>query len=186
MKLILALGNPGTKYEGTRHNAGFEALDYLAAAWSAGPFEKDAKRSAEVAKASVTGESVLLAKPDTFMNESGSAVSALLHFYKLSPADLLVLHDDMDIASGTYRFTASSRAAGHNGVADVIEKLGTQDFARLRIGIGRPQDVLDICQPGHDFVLGRFTENEHTALRTLFPELEEKARAFIGQTKAAL
>ncbi len=186
MKLIVGLGNPGSQYVDTRHNAGFLALDHLAKAWGAGAFTQDAKRFTSLAKANSGDETVLLAKPATFMNESGRAVAGLLAFYKLTPADLLVLHDDMDIASGTFRSTSSSRAAGHNGVADLIEKLGTPALARLRIGIGRPEDVLGACQPGHDYVLGRFTDTEQEALDKLFPALEKEARAFLEHTKTAL
>ncbi|OGL73814.1 aminoacyl-tRNA hydrolase [Candidatus Uhrbacteria bacterium RIFCSPHIGHO2_12_FULL_60_25] len=133
MKLIIGLGNPGTEYDRTRHNVGFMAVDAFAehaeAAWKA-----DAKRKASVAKAGKT----ILAKPTTYMNNSGDAAAALISFYKVAPEDVLVVHDEMDLAPGRFKFTGEGGPAGHNGVEDIQTKLGTDKIARLRIGIGRP------------------------------------------------
>ncbi len=137
MKLIIGLGNPGKEYEATRHNAGFMAVDALAKEMDAG-WKADAKRKAIVASATVNGEKVVLAKPQTFMNLSGDAAAALVSFYKVDPRDILLVHDEMDIEPGRIQFKDGGSAAGHNGVASVYERLGTQDIQRLRIGIGRP------------------------------------------------
>jgi PTH1 family peptidyl-tRNA hydrolase len=136
--------------------------------------------SAEVSEGQIGRHKILLIKPDTFMNASGTAVSQLVHFYKLSPEDITVIHDDLDIAPGTYRVTTSSRAAGHNGVSDVIEKIGTQDFFRVRLGIGRPAEVTGTCMPSHDFVLQKFSPEELTTLSDLFPKVKDELLKWLG------
>lgn len=137
MKLIIGLGNPGSDYAGTRHNAGFEVVDAIAtandAAWS-----EDAKRHALVARMTVDETPIILAKPTSFMNESGTAVQALASYYKVAPEEILVIQDEMDILPGKMAFIASGGAAGHNGITDIQEKMGRTDINRLRIGIGRP------------------------------------------------
>lgn len=171
MKIVIGLGNPGKKYTDTRHNAGYLALDVLAETHPFGSWEEKKKLLATIAEGQIDGEKVLLVKPSVFMNESGQTVRKILDFYKLTPADLVVLHDDLDIAPGTIKTTLSSRAAGHNGVADIIEYLGTQDFKRYRIGIGRPTEVLGACQPSHDYVLNTFTLPERTLLQEALQQL---------------
>lgn len=173
MKLIIGLGNPGTAYQQTRHNAGFLCLDFLQTALNCEPFITDKKMSALVASGLIDHQKILLVKPETFMNHSGTSVLALLQFYKLTPADIVVIHDDLDIAPGTYKTTASSRSAGHNGVEDIINILGTQDFFRIRLGIGRPTEVMGACMPSHDFVLHDFSTEELAALTGLFPTIQE-------------
>lgn len=165
MKIIIGLGNPGKKYEDTRHNAGYLALDFLAQKYSFGPWEEKKKLLATLSEGFISQEKALLVKPSVFMNNSGQSVRKILDFYKLTPENLIVLHDDLDIAPGAIRTTLSSRAAGHNGVADIIEHLGTQDFKRYRIGIGRPADVLGACQPSHDYVLGKMSSQERETLK---------------------
>jgi PTH1 family peptidyl-tRNA hydrolase len=172
MKLIIGLGNPGNNHANTRHNAGFLCLDYLQKEWHCSVFRPDKKILAEVSEGTVGKHKVLLVKPMTFMNASGTAVSKLVHFYKLSPEDTIVIHDDLDIAPGTFKTTNSSRAAGHNGVSDIIEKLGTQDFHRFRLGIGRPAEVKGACMPSHDFVLQDFSPEELKTLSALFPDIK--------------
>ncbi len=165
--LIVGLGNPGSEYTTTRHNIGFLALDRLREAFGAPAFRPEAKFFAELSSVTIDGHKVILAKPTTYMNESGRAVRAILDYYKLDAGSLIVIHDDLDIAPGTLRTTDSSRAAGHNGVQDIIDSLGTQDFFRLRLGIGRPVEVEGVCMPSHDYVLGRFSTEEsagHAAL----------------------
>jgi len=179
MKLIIGLGNPGKNHAATRHNAGFLCIDFLQKTWNFGTFRTDQKMSAEISEGSVGKEKILLVKPETFMNASGTAVSQLVHFYKLAPEDIMVIHDDLDIASGTYKVTSSSRAAGHNGVSDVIEKLGTQDFSRIRLGIGRPATVAGVCMPSHDFVLQNFSPEELTTLSNLFPTVKEELHKWL-------
>lgn len=174
MKLIIGLGNPGKNHELTRHNAGFLCLDYLQKEWSCDAFQSDKKMSAEISEGQLGRHKILLVKPSTFMNASGTTVSQLVHFYKLAPEDIVVIHDDLDIAPGTYKSTNSSRAAGHNGVSDIIEKLGTQDYFRVRLGIGRPATVSGACMPSHDFVLQNFSKEELSALSALFPHVKDE------------
>ncbi|MEI9966099.1 MAG: aminoacyl-tRNA hydrolase [Candidatus Moraniibacteriota bacterium] len=179
MKLIVGLGNPGTEYQDTRHNAGFLALDFLQTAWESPAFLSEQKLVSSQSVARFGTEKLLLLKPETFMNDSGTAVRKALQYYKIGPEDLLVVHDDMDIPSGQWRFTESSRSAGHNGVESLIEALGTQDFARLRLGIGRPEATLGACQPSHTYVLGILSEKERLALASLFPQIQGEIESWI-------
>lgn len=167
MHLIVGLGNPGKEYERTRHNAGFLFLDYTRESWGFPKFSASAKWKGSVSEGLRNGGKVILLKPETYMNRSGESVRAVMDFYKISPAELVVIHDDLDVPAGSFKTTGSSRAAGHNGVADLIEKLGTQDFRRIRIGIGRPPENV----PSDVFVLSPFSEEERQALETLFPEI---------------
>lgn len=171
MRIIVGLGNPGVKYQNTRHNAGFLALDFLAENQDVS-FQEVKKFQASIAEIQSDGQKILLVKPLTFMNCSGEAVDALLRYYKLSAADLTVIHDDLDIKAGTYKLTPSSRAAGNNGVQSIIDALGTQDFTRIRLGIGRPTETLGACIPSHDYVLAPFTPKEKEQLSLLFPEIQ--------------
>ena len=178
--LIVGLGNPGPEYVSTRHNIGFLALDRLREVFDAPAFRPEAKFFAELSSAVVNGNKVILAKPATYMNESGRAVRATLDYYKLEPASLIIIHDDLDIAPGTLRTTDSSRAAGHNGVQDIIDCLDTQDFFRIRLGIGRPVEVEGVCMPSHDYVLGRFSSEERAGHVTLFDEVIGIVRERLG------
>lgn len=159
MKLIVGLGNPGKKYERTRHNAGFDAVDALAKA-SGLEGKEQAKHNAWIAKGAVGDVPVLLAKPTTYMNESGSAVQALLSYYKVAPEDLLIIQDDMDLLPSRMAFLAKGGAAGHNGIADIQERLGSDGIARLRIGIGRPTGQM----AKEDWVLGTPDAEERTLI----------------------
>lgn len=138
MKLIIGLGNPGREYESTRHNAGFMALDAVSAEIDA-KWKSDAKRKSLIGIADVEGEKVILAKPQTFMNLSGEAATALVAFYKVDLKDVLLVHDEMDLDPGRIQFKIGGSPAGHNGVSSVYERLGTKEIQRLRIGVGRPQ-----------------------------------------------
>ena len=157
-KLVVGLGNPGKEYDRTRHNIGFAALDRLAEKLDCS-FRRKWRFSAEVAEA-VAGDAgkVVLAKPRTYMNRSGAAVSALLNWLKVEPAQLLVVVDDADLPLGQIRLRASGGSGGHNGLRSIIEALGgTEEFARLRVGIGRSAPAgADIT--GH--VLGKFAPQE--------------------------
>jgi PTH1 family peptidyl-tRNA hydrolase len=139
MKLVVGLGNPGRKYASTRHNAGFWWVERLAAGARAA-FRSEAKFHGSVAKLSNNGDAWLL-MPDTFMNNSGRAVAALATFYKVEPRDILVVHDELDLAPGIARMKFGGGASGHNGLKDIIECLSSKDFWRLRIGIGHPRDT---------------------------------------------
>lgn len=173
MKLVIGLGNPGKEYAKTRHNAGFLCVDFLQKEWGFEAFAPDKKMSASISSGQVNEEKVLLVKPGTLMNASGTAVQALVNFYKLTPKDIVVIHDDLDIVPGTFKTTVSSRSAGHNGVEDIIDKLGTQDFFRIRLGIGRPAEVSGVCISAHDFVLQNFSSEELISLTAIFPRVKE-------------
>jgi len=171
MKLIVGLGNPGKEYGKTRHNAGFLFLDFLAESWNFEPFSPTPKWKGWVSAGMHDGEKATLLKPETFMNRSGESVSTLMSFFKLTPSDIIVIHDDLDIAAGSYKVGTGFGAAGHNGVSDLIEKLGTKDFTRVRIGIGRPPENI----PAESFVLAPFTEEELATLEKTFAEIEKDA-----------
>lgn len=133
---IVGLGNPGAEYDRTRHNAGFWFVDALAAAYR-GSFRTEAKFFAEVARVRIGSSDVLLVKPSTFMNRSGQAIQALAAFYKLDPADILVVHDEMDLPVGAMRFKLAGGHGGHNGLRSVHQHIG-EGYRRLRVGIGHP------------------------------------------------
>lgn len=172
MKLFVGLGNPGGEYEKTRHNAGFLFLDFLREKRGFEAFRPAPKWKGLVSAGVHDDEKVLLLKPETYMNRSGESVRAIMDFFKLSPADIVVVHDDLDIAPGTFKVAKGSGAAGHNGVADLINKLGTRDFTRVRIGIGRPPENV----PADAFVLSPFTEQEYASLPNIFSEIENIIR----------
>ena len=155
MKLIVGLGNPGREYVHTRHNAGFEVMDAIADHVSADISQK--KFKALIDKVRIGNESVLLMKPQTYMNNSGEAVRAAMDFYHLTPQDLLVIYDDMDMPVGRLRLRQKGSAGGHNGLKNIIAHLGTDQFPRIRVGVGAPQ------HPEHemvDWVIGGFTTAE--------------------------
>lgn len=137
LRVIVGLGNPGSKYTETRHNAGFWFIEEVARKYSA-TFRPDKKFHGEVAKISLEGKDIWLLKPDTFMNRSGLAVQSLLSFYRFTAEQLLVAHDEIDLPPGTAKLKTGGGHGGHNGLRDIISQLGTNDFHRLRIGVGHP------------------------------------------------
>lgn len=137
LKVIVGLGNPGSKYTETRHNAGFWFIEEVARKYSA-TFRPEKKFHGEVAKISLEGKDIWLLKPDTFMNRSGLAVQSLLSFYRITAEQLLVAHDEIDLPPGTAKLKTSGGHGGHNGLRDIISQLGSKDFHRLRIGVGHP------------------------------------------------
>ncbi|VAX42638.1 Peptidyl-tRNA hydrolase [hydrothermal vent metagenome] len=159
MKLIVGLGNPGTQYSKTRHNAGFLAVDRLVDRHSAGAVVK-ARFSGDCVEASIAATKCLLLKPMTFMNLSGQSVLQAMQFYKLPMEDLLVITDDLALPVGSVRLRASGGAGGHNGLSDIERRLGSGEYARCRIGIGPKPPMFDQAA----FVLSRFTEEESDGL----------------------
>jgi PTH1 family peptidyl-tRNA hydrolase len=153
--LVVGLGNPGPQYATTRHNLGFLVADVLADRIGSG-FKVHKKSGAEVVTGRLGGRSVVLAKPRTYMNESGRHVGPLAKFYSVAPADVIVLHDELDIDFGRIRLKFGGGVAGHNGLRSVGSALGTNDFARVRLGIGRPPGR----QSGASFVLENFASRE--------------------------
>mgnify|MGYP005846950883 CR=1 FL=1 len=142
MFLIVGLGNPGREYANTRHNIGFRCVDALAAQHGLA-FDDKKKTKAKIALGNIQGRRVLLAKPQTYMNLSGSAVQGLAAFYRIAPAQIMIIFDDLDLPAGTLRIRPKGGAGGHKGVTDIIRRLGTQDFPRIRVGIGRPDGQMD-------------------------------------------
>lgn len=176
MKIIVGLGNPGLTYEKTRHNAGFMAVDRLQSAFDLPVFSQNKKLHSAVSKGKIGRQVVILLKPDTFMNESGTAVDAALQFYKTTVENIVVIHDDKDILIGETRVQSGRGDAGHNGVKSIIEKLGTKDFYRLRVGIEPENEIiLDTA----DFVLRRFSSDEMKKLSKVFDHVTEEIKALL-------
>ena len=164
--LVLGLGNPGTRYQGTRHNVGFLAVDALV---GAEPWGEKKKLKALIATVRQDTTKIIFAKPLTFMNDSGEAAVKLAHFFNIAPQHILVIHDDLDITLGQTKLQFDRGAAGHHGVESIVERLGTRAFWRLRVGIA-PQDGSK-PQQGKNFVLQSFTAQEEQHLQTQLANL---------------
>lgn len=158
IKLFVGLGNPGEKYEATRHNAGFWWIDQLASA-TGSKLALDARFFGIVGKLNPSADSWLI-KPTTFMNASGKAVAALANYYKITPAQILVIHDELDLPPSSAKLKKGGGHGGHNGLRDITSALGTADFWRLRLGIGHPGDRNEVV----NFVLRPPLRDEHTAI----------------------
>jgi PTH1 family peptidyl-tRNA hydrolase len=154
LKLFVGLGNPGKEYEQTRHNVGFMVIDELAKRWNIS-FQATKFRGM-MASTIISGEKVALCKPLTYMNLSGECVRPLMDYYHIDINDLIVIYDDLDLPVGKIRLRMKGSAGGHNGIKSLIHHLGTQEFKRIRIGIGRPANGQKVT----DYVLGRFAEEE--------------------------
>ncbi len=159
ISLIAGLGNPGPEYAETRHNAGFRFLDALLSGTGVS-LRHESRFSGDVSRFVIAGRDVWLLKPMTFMNHSGEAVSKLARFYKIPPAEILVVHDELDLPPGTARLKIGGGNGGHNGLTDVTEKLGTPDYARLRLGIGHPGSAAQVVS----YVLKRAPKAEQDLL----------------------
>ncbi len=170
MFVLVGLGNFGREYERTRHNAGFEAIDYLAALYRI-PMTREKFRSI-LGEGMIQGEKVLLVKPQTYMNNSGEAVRAIMDFYKLEPNKLVVVFDDIDLEPGAIRIRTRGSAGTHNGMRSILYHLGTEEFPRIRIGIGKPDPRFDLA----DYVLGRLDQSEQKAMN----EAVEKVAEAVG------
>lgn len=178
MKLIVGLGNPGKKYEKTRHNAGFMALDRLHAhlqSHGINAWELSTKFNAYVSGCTINGEKIILAKPTTYMNQSGEAVALITHFYKMPARDLIVIHDEKDIPLGEIRAQEDRGHAGHNGVRSIIEHLGTKEFTRIRLGIASTKKMQD----AGSFVLKKFGIFEKKKVDAMLTESTTLVRQFI-------
>eukprot|EP01030_Chromulinospumella_sphaerica_P007331 gene7331-7173_t len=154
IRLIVGLGNPGAEYEQTRHNAGFWLVDNLANSLPGTRLQRETRYNALMTRTSVAGQEVYLLEPQTYMNRSGQSVGALCRFFKITPDQVLVVHDELDLMPGIARLKKGGSAGGHNGLKDITAALGTQDYWRLRLGIGHPR-TLGLQQPVADFVLHR-------------------------------
>ncbi len=159
MYLIVGLGNPSEKYENTRHNAGFDVIDALAEKYNIEV--KERKSRAFCGSGYIEGQKVILVKPQTYMNLSGDSVAPLLNFYKLDPAeDLIVVCDDINLEPGYIRIRKKGSAGGHNGLKDIIAKIGSDQFSRVKVGVGKKPANWDLA----DFVLSRFSKGERADL----------------------
>ncbi len=159
VRLIVGLGNPGARYEGTRHNAGFLLVDLLARRHG-GSFKSESRFYGQVCRISLQGRECWLLRPSTYMNRSGQSVSSLASYFKIAPEQMLVAHDELDLPAGAVRLKQGGGHAGHNGLRDIISALGGRDFWRLRLGIDRPEDGRQVV----DYVLGRPSREDAAAL----------------------
>ena len=175
MKLIVGLGNPGADYRDTRHNVGFMVADELAKRWRLEDQWRERFEALQI-KTTVGGEAVTIAKPITYMNLSGRAVSALAGFYKIEPADVFVLTDDVALPLGRLRARRDGGAGGHNGLKSLIQALGTQAFPRMRVGVGRGDDRRDLA----DFVTGRFEPAERDTVSAAVLRAADATEVFLS------
>ncbi|MGR9046274.1 MAG: aminoacyl-tRNA hydrolase [Gammaproteobacteria bacterium] len=172
IKLIVGLGNPGRQYEKTRHNAGFWFLDGMQnQCWA-----RESRFNGEVSTCHVAGQNVFLLKPDTFMNRSGMAVGKLARFYRYSPEEILVVHDELDLKVGEVRLKKDGGHAGHNGLRDIIASLGARDFVRLRVGIGRPQNGQNVA----DYVLSDASKADRQQIDDVFERVYRHLDLIVG------
>lgn len=173
MKCIVGLGNPGKKYEATRHNIGFKVIDELAARnhWDI----NKTKFNSTYAMETVNGEKVILLKPQTYMNLSGEAIRPLMAYYNIELEDVLVIYDDLDLEPGRIRLREKGGHGGHNGIRSTIEQLGTKEFKRIRIGIGRPNSPIPVV----DYVLGTFYKAEQEDIGVSINNAADAAMAWL-------
>lgn len=167
MFLIVGLGNPGVEYAATRHNIGFDMITYLSDKYNIPVNSREGK--ALVGKGILAGEKVMLAQPQTYMNLSGESVRALMDYYKIDIEDLMVIYDDISLDVGQIRMRGKGSAGGHNGIKNIIQHTGTQEFARIKIGVGQKPEGGDLVK----HVLGRFSKEEDGMFRDVFALAEE-------------
>ena len=181
MKVIVGLGNPGPRYRHTRHNVGWMVLDELAQRWGLGKVTPEKARAAEILRASLEGEPIVLAKPQTFMNDSGKTVRQFVEKDRLSPANLLVIYDDLDLALGRIRLRTGGSAGGHRGILSIQQHLGqvlkgeAADFPRVKVGLGRPPAGMDPI----DFVLASFTPDDLPLIKPAIQRAADAAECWL-------
>ena len=174
MFIIVGLGNPGKKYENTRHNAGFIAIDALADKYGISISEK--KHKAVCGTGVIEGNKVILVKPQTFMNLSGESVRSVMDFYKIDPEeDMLVIYDDISLAPGNIRIRKKGSAGGHNGIKSIIAHAGTQNFMRIKVGVGEKPSGWDLA----DYVLGHFSDEDNQKLEETMPDIIQAATLMV-------
>ena len=164
MYVIAGLGNPGREYEGTRHNVGFMTLDALADKYNIDVREKAFKGL--IGKGVIEGNKVILVKPQTYMNLSGECIRQVMDYYKVDPSEFIVIYDDISLVPGGIRIRKKGSAGGHNGIKNIIAHLGTQEFPRVRIGVGEKPARMDLA----DYVLGHFPKEEAETMTTAFKD----------------
>ncbi len=176
MKLIVGLGNPGLEYRDTRHNVGFKVIDALANRWRIGDQWREKFDALHMKTTAAGGGQVILAKPVTFMNHSGQAVVGLAGFYKIEPADIFVVTDDVALPLGRLRARPDGGAGGHNGLKSIIQSLATQAFPRMRVGVGRGDSRRDLA----DHVLGRFDADERDTVSAAVLRAADATEVFLS------
>lgn len=183
MKLIVGLGNPGDKYIGTRHNLGFETLDYFLKKYlpvDKSSWEQDKKTNSLIKKIKIKEDEVMLAKPQTYMNNSGQSVAALAAYYKIQPEDVILIHDELDLPLGKIQIKFGGGTAGHNGLESVVKSLKTDKFVRIRMGIGKPVKVdgskfdIKIHNAGAHHVLAKFSEHEEHEVKSMIKKVQKR------------
>jgi peptidyl-tRNA hydrolase len=179
MFLIAGLGNPGTEYAATRHNIGFDMVTYLGDQYHIPLRSRENK--AIVGKGIIGGQKVMLAQPQTFMNLSGESIRALLDYYKTDREKLIIIYDDISLPVGQVRVRPKGSAGGHNGIKNIIQHLGTEEFARIRIGVGAKPEGGDLVK----HVLGRFSREEDGMIRDVFALAEEALLTIMNEDVAA-
>jgi PTH1 family peptidyl-tRNA hydrolase len=173
VKLIVGLGNPGLKYQDTRHNIGQSLLEHFSIC---GPLQWTQKFKGSLSQFNFPGGKILFLIPQTYMNLSGESVAPAVNFYKINLKDLLIIHDELDLPFGTFQFKLSGGLAGHNGLKSIAQHLSSQDFCRLRIGIGRPSaQTIGVS----DYVLSKFNSLEHNLLKDQFIKLDDALKDYI-------
>lgn len=176
MYIIVGLGNPEPKYNGTRHNIGFSAITALADEYNISVDTK--KHKALIGKGVIEGQKVILAMPLTYMNLSGESVRELVDYYKINPSDeLIVIYDDINLAPGKLRIRAKGSAGGHNGIKNIIAHLGSQEFPRVRIGVGEKPKGWDLV----DYVLGKFSRDEEPMIRDALKDTVQACELIMTQ-----
>ena len=182
VRLLVGLGNPGPDYAATRHNVGFWWIDELARR-ERGSLSADQRMHGNVAKLLLAGEPRWLLQPMTFMNRSGQAIGALVRYYKITPEEVLVIHDDLDLPAGTVRLKRGGGHGGHNGLRDTIAHLGSREFLRLRLGIGHPGNAGLV----HDYVLGRPSVSDREAIEEgIAASLSKRDLILVGELQKAM
>lgn len=174
--VIVGLGNPGAKYENTRHNIGFKLADYID---SKSMMSRGCKRMLHYAltdKCVLGGTVVYIMKPQTFMNNSGMAVQDLMSYYGISPKNLIVIHDDITLDSGKFKIKFGGSAGGHNGIKSVMEHLGTGDFIRIKVGVGKKPKEWDLAS----YVISRFPEDEYKLVSSRFEDIKDAVECILG------
>ena len=176
MYIIVGLGNPTRKYEGTKHNVGFDTIDYLVDEY--GIPSSGLGHKAMYGKGMIAGQKVILAKPMTYMNLSGESVRELVNYYKIDPEEeLIVVYDDISLDVGHLRIRTKGSAGGHNGIKNIIAHLGTQEFPRIKIGVGAKPPRMDLA----DYVLSRFSAEDRRVMETAFKDAAQAAQVLIEE-----
>lgn len=175
MYIIVGLGNPGKQYEHTRHNVGFEVIDILAD--QIGICIEEKKHKALCGRGILEGQKVVLVKPQTFMNLSGESVRAIFDFYKVESKDIIIVYDDVSLEPGQLRIRGKGSAGGHNGIKNIIAHLGTQEFPRVKVGVGEKPKGMDLA----DYVLSRFSKEEQDTMEEAFHEAVNAVAMMVKQ-----